>query len=87
MCALASRSRSADHQARLVYLDANAQMELSQALALPRVGAIGVMDKGSLDCSTTMKDLIAFGRDHLSPVKCSLLDQSAEGVYQPLKIA
>lgn len=86
MCALASRSRSAEHAIRLVYLDADAHTQLSQALALPRVGVIGIMFKEELDCPAALKNLIAFSRDHLSPAKCSLLDLSVEGLYRPLEV-
>jgi len=86
MCALASRSRSAGHAIRVVYLDADAHRQLGQALALPRVGVIGILSEEEPDCSTALKDLISFSRDHLSPAKCSILDQSVKGLYQPLKI-
>lgn len=88
MCALASASCAAEQGIRLIYLDADADAhsQLGLALGLPRVGVIGIIESDVYEVPAAVKDMIAFCRSNLSPIKSSLLDQSAAGSYRPVKI-
>lgn len=80
LCMLASKAGPNSSPIRLVHFKVKTEDKLVQALALPRVGVVGVFEDGA------NASVIEYVRDRLPAIRAPLLDDANSGQYLAVKI-